>query len=358
MIRVYCPYFSETSFARQSRYFLTALSKYHEIALFPTDYNITHKIDHTQTAKMLQNQIQTSDDDLSVGIGHISSMGNVKGRKRIGFVVWETTRVPKAAPPVLTGMDEVWTASEWGRSILVENGLVGNKTKVIPLGVDPCVFRPLPGFDIECMQKRFRFLCVGKWETRKGIDDLIRAFCEEFKPNENVELVLHCHNRYIRGFDTHSKFLSLDLPPHAPIVVSQPLPEQGLIRLYNQCDAFVLPTKAEGWGLPIIEAMACSLPVIVTAYSALTEYVSTENGYLITVSQMVKACDDFAYYGQDFGYWAQPDVSHLKALMRHVFENPEEAKEKGRHARQDIMNKWTWDHSARKASEHLSIPAK
>jgi len=225
----------------------------------------------------------------------------------------------------------------------------------VPGGVDTNFFKPSPKNSGKLKHGCYRFLCCGKWEERKGNTDLLKSFCEEFRPDEKVELVLHCFNPYIPGFDLEREVQELNLPAHASIVCGRPLPPADLATLYNSCDAFVLPTKAEGWGLPIIEAMACGLPVIVTDYSAHTEYVNSQNGYLIRVEKMIDVSDPMFFEpGQDYGKWAQPDLDHLKYLMRSVFENRKEAAQKGLAARDDVSRNWTWDRSARIAGQYLS----
>jgi glycosyltransferase involved in cell wall biosynthesis len=49
--------------------------------------------------------------------------------------------------------------------------------------------------------------------------------------------------------------------------------EAQLADLYRACDVFVLPTRAEGWGLPLIEAVAAGLPIITTMHSGHTEFL-------------------------------------------------------------------------------------
>jgi len=354
VIRIYCPYFSEESLSRQSRYFVNALFKHKTVALYPTSVVEAINTMPFEASSMISNQSLTSDNCLALGIGPIPNMRNMCGAPRIAFIVWETTLIDDGTRSILNKMDEIWITTEWGRAILVSNGFSSKKIKIVPLGADPNIFKPETFAGRKFKRGAFRFLCVGKWEKRKGITDLILAFCDEFHPGEQVELILHCHNKNIRYFSMESEISRIDLPAHAPIIPTCPLSESGLVALYNSCDAFVLPTKAEGWGLPITEAMACALPVIVTDYSAPTAYVNLENGFLIQVAGMVKAKDIHAYKRADHGYWAQPDIAHLKFLMRYVFEHPEEARQKGARARQDIVNKWTWDHAAQKAVVHLS----
>ena len=97
-------------------------------------------------------------------------------------------------------MDQVWTPSRWGREQLIANGLPAERIRVVPEGVDADRFAPQPAARPED-DHTFRMLCVGKWEKRKGVDDLVSAFCRAFSSGEDVELVLACHNPYLKDFD-------------------------------------------------------------------------------------------------------------------------------------------------------------
>ena len=178
-----------------------------------------------------------------------------------------------------------------------------------------------------------------------------------------MELILHCHNPYLPGFDIDRALASLQLPAHAPIRASKPLPLPALAALYGACDVLVLPTKAEGWGLPIIEALACGIPAIATNYSGHTMFLNDDNGYLVDVERMIPVDDPFFYgSGEPLGVWAQPSVDHLQALMRRAFADAAERRRKGQQARRDVVRQWTWDDAARVAHRRLQevahVPAK
>src|SRR5207302_1409289 len=64
----------------------------------------------------------------------------------------------------------------------------------------------------------------------------------------------------------------------------QNLREEELAGLYTACDCLVHPYRGEGFGLPIAEAMACGLPVIVTGYGAALDFCNDENAFLIPAS--------------------------------------------------------------------------
>jgi glycosyltransferase involved in cell wall biosynthesis len=254
------------------------------------------------------------------------------------WIVWETTELPYRQRVLCDATRFLWTPSRWGRETLIANGIEAGRVAVVPEGVDTDFFHPGPRGE-----GRFRFLSVGKWENRKYPDGLLRAFIEEFGADETVELYLHAHNPYIPGFSLAEAVGRTGLPDTGNIVLGEPCSLTDLRALYRSADCFVLPTRAEGWGLPILEAMACGLPAIVTAYSAPADYIDEANGYPLRVAGMVEAHD--ATHGIATGLWAEPDLSHLRALMRRAFREREELREKGRHARATAES-LSWNASA------------
>eukprot|EP00750_Incisomonas_marina_P007318 INCI1480.3.p1 GENE.INCI1480.3~~INCI1480.3.p1 ORF type:complete len:124 (+),score=13.94 INCI1480.3:294-665(+) len=98
--------------------------------------------------------------------------------------------------------------------------------------------------------------------------------------------------------------------------------------LYSISDVFVLPTRGEGWGLPAMEAMSMEVPAIITNYSGPATFVNEENGYPIKVSHVRRN-------GQ-----AEPDLKDVQRLMKHVYENPQDARQKGIQARKHVLENY------------------
>ena len=109
-------------------------------------------------------------------------------------------------------------------------------------------------------------------------------------------------------------------------MASDTLTRQQMRHLYAQSDAFILPTRGEGYGLPVAEAMAMRLPVIVTNHSGVTAYATEDNAYLIPVDYTTP---------NPYGY-VEPDVESLIVLLRRVYQHPTERKAKGEAGRATI----------------------
>lgn len=346
MINAFCFYFGEDSWSLHARLLFGAWRKQEPVII-----KSWNKPANGEAEPGAPNAPSPSAP--GIGLGPIELMTTVTGSRRIAYVVWETTIMPPDKVRILQSMDEVWMPSSWGRQLLIDNGIAADRVGTVPEGVDVERFRPAE--EARGGRRPFRFLFVGKWEPRKGVELLIDAYREEFRPEEPVELVLHGWNPYLPNFDLGAYIRRAVGDRRAPpIAASHPLTEDALIRLYNSCDAFVLPTRAEGWRLPITEAMACGLPVIVTDYSAPVDYLNPDIAYMIPVEKLVPVYDPYFFPGGGaLGEWAQPDVDALRKLMRRVYENPEEAREKGRRAREEVCRRLTWDHAATTARRLL-----
>ena len=104
--------------------------------------------------------------------------------------------------------------------------------------------------------------------------------------------------------------------------------------------------------MPLMEAMACGLPTIATDWGAHTEFVHEGIAYPLQVRGTIPAVAKCPYY-EGFS-WADPDPEHLRHLLRHVYENREEARRRGAAAAREMAEKWTWDHSARQDPANAS----
>lgn len=355
MINAYANYFGNLGYNIHSRNFFNALDALEDVCLVSYNNPETRDEFTPQAIKMLKRGAYIDFNNVAVCLEYGNLMQKFCGRKRIGYTVCESTLVPKDWINQLKQLDQVWTPSSWGREVFIENGLNEDMVKAVPEGVDTSFFNPEIPKIVELNDGKFKFLVVGKYEVRKCTKEIILAFSQEFKKHEPVSLVLLCHNFFIKDFDIVKEIEKLNVAHLANIRIIKYLPNlKDVSRLYKSCDVLLMPSRAEGWGLPIMEAMACGLPVITTNYSGQTEFVNENNAYLTDIKGLVDIKDPVFFDPRIYnGQWAEPDFHHFKYLMRHVYEHRDEARQKGAFAATDMKQDWTWDKCANIAYTHI-----
>jgi GT2 family glycosyltransferase len=274
----------------------------------------------------------------------------VAGHPRIGYTMLEVDGVPAEWVRQANEMDEVWVPSSFNRDTFVRSG-VTRPVHVVPLGIDPDYLHP--GIRAERLQGYFVFLTLFEWSRRKAPELLLRAFNAEFKSSERV--VLLCKANYGRQLDIARELDELRLDPRGGRIVfldNAVLPHYQLGVLYRSADCFVLASRGEGWAVPVLEAMACGVPSIVTNWGAQRDFVNDQTAFLLKVAGLVPADPDFPYY-RGFN-WAEPDVEHLRELLRYAASHPDEVREKGRRAAEEAHAHWTWTHSVARIRQRLA----
>lgn len=282
---------------------------------------------------------------LSTGLNCFSNSGEYK----IGFTTTEVNGIPKDWVRVLNEMDEVWTTSEFSKESFKSSGV---KTPIYNMreGIDPDYFHPnIKPFRTK-QKKKFLFISNFAWGKRKGADVLFEAFSKEFSDKEDVAMIIKALPSY-HGEDIQKGMAELYHEPNgAPITVwDAVLPPYVLGQFYTAGHCFVFPTRGEGFGIPPAEALASGVPVITSGYSAVTEFL-TKNGKKLPGVEFIKGrvakfdgSDSVYYHGFD---WYEPSVSHLRKLMRKVYNNYAEYKKGAMESSKYMRAEWNWDKSA------------
>lgn len=294
----------------------------------------------------------------------------------IGRTMFETDRVSPEHVKRCNQMDAVWVPTDFHVSTFVKSGVDRTKVVKVVQAVDANFFDPakhvalpLPiGVSVmepegsrfengDSKRRDFVFLSVFKWEHRKGWDVLLRAFLQEFSGADDVVLYLlinayHSDTNFsgkISRFVVESR-IEMPMEGWGEIrVINEHVPQSVLPSLYKAANAFVLPTRGEGWGRPVVEAMAMELPVIVTNWSGPTEYLTEENGYPLDVDRLTEVTE-----GPFKGHLcAEPSVAQLRDLMRHVVDDRDEARNKGKKAREDMIKRFSPEVVARIVAEKI-----
>lgn len=207
--------------------------------------------------------------------------------------------------------DYIIVPSALARKTFLERGFDENKVIYVPLGVDIKIFRPAPKND-----GVFRIICIGI-SINKGIHYVLRAINELKIDDLEVWLVGQIDNdikQFLKKYQGKFKYLGA-------------IAQKELYKYYSQASISILFSLGEGFGLALLEAMACGLAVIcsdrVGAKDVVREGV---DGFVVPVR----------------------DVRALKEKILYFYNNPDICKEMGIKARKNVTDNFTWDDYGKK----------
>ncbi len=245
--------------------------------------------------------------------------------KNIYWSVFESTRPIPGYEQWDKTFDLILSPSEWGRQCMINYGIAPEKTAVVPEGIDPVKFHP---FRTSPPPKIPRFLMIGKYENRKSYPEAFEAFHLAHQQNPNFEIWIKAD--WINGVQSvqHPEFLELCAKySHLPITVVQGIAsDEQMLELYHSATHFVFPSKCEGWGLPLLEAIACGLKVIATDFGGQSEFLSfvKNNYYSIPYTIEDIDCTNWkkTYYHSDdiYGQWAYVNPQKLKDIFSYIIK--------------------------------------
>jgi glycosyltransferase involved in cell wall biosynthesis len=264
------------------------------------------------------------------------------------IVPWEHRAVPCAwVREIESTVDELWVPSRFVAEAFAGGGVQPERVHVIPNGFDPQVFHPRVAAARPPGWRSCVFLFVGGTILRKGADVLLQAYADAFSEEDDVTLVFK--DTGAASFYRHNTLLPqvqrmAARPGAAPIVaLGEELDDRALAALYRRCDALVLPYRGEGFGMPLIEAMACGKPVVTTAAGPAPEFCSEECAYLLPATE-IPVTEPPPPLGEFTGEWTwfEPDVNALAETLRSIYENRAEAAQKGQRAAELVLQTHSW----------------
>ncbi len=189
----------------------------------------------------------------------------------VDYLYWSTAFALKHAKKIITVSDftkreilSLYSKTKKDKIVVVHNGYSNDLYK--PLNDESKMQSVLDKYNIS---KPF-FLYVGRLEKKKNTPTLIEALSlvRENNPEIKEKLVLIGNASF--GFD-EVKYVIEEFDLNNDVLIPGWVAEDDLAYLYNAATAFVFPTKHEGFGIPILEALACGLPTIASDIPVLKE---------------------------------------------------------------------------------------
>jgi glycosyltransferase involved in cell wall biosynthesis/predicted SAM-dependent methyltransferase len=208
---------------------------------------------------------------------------------------------------------------------------------------------------------------IAPFGGRKGLDIAVESFVDEFTGDEDVCLIIrlagdgkdlknwslwtktvvypegHWVTDYVRSVQASKK------NPPKILFFTENIPLDRLAGTYTGTDCFVHPFRAAGWEYPVMEAMACGIPIIATKLAGPRAFGTEDNAVLLDFELV--AGDRWKVEGTPTvkpELWAEPNRKQLRAAMRMMFEDRDRAKAMGSNGALHIRQNWTWEKAAQR----------
>lgn len=279
-----------------------------------SDYHNGYQLNEGEHKRFVENLIQRHQGWQPDVVLNCMSMGfNKQPTPQVLNTGWETNILNPRVTETISTQDLVTVWSKWN---LPTYSAVHKNVKVVPLGIKTSIFNrsPIP-------HDGFVFGVNAKWEYRKNLSNLVRTFSRTFKNDPKV--ILRIKTTPFGGIspDEVKQLITMNNEHNAHVLLDlDAFPENVLAQWYNMLDCYVHPSRAEGFDVPMLEAMACGLPVISSKTGGHREFVNQENSLLID-GKMKRIIPHGPYtFGSEM---FEPSNDSIEACLKHMLKLPE-----------------------------------
>jgi glycosyltransferase involved in cell wall biosynthesis len=204
------------------------------------------------------------------------------------------------------------------QDIHTDMGVALERMRLVPVGVDPDLFKPVPGVarvpgrlittaSADVALKGLAYLIEAIAKLRADGDDITLTVIGRAKPGKSLELIEQ-----------------FGLTPYIHFVSG--VPDERIVELYSEAELAIVPSLYEGFSLPAIEAMCSGTPLVATDGGALPEVTGADG-------ETVFRC-------------RKGDAGDLAATIRRALANPALRAAVGEAGRRRVIERWTWTRCA------------
>lgn len=184
-------------------------------------------------------------------------------------------------------------------------------------------------------EEKFTVTWIGQYTERKSLSETVIAFSRVFQECDNVQLIIKYS--LMAKFDKNiedeiKRFIALnsfvnEFKPEV-FIMNEKIPSKGMIDLYQKSSLFCMPSKGEGFGLPLAEASSIGIPCIYVDWSACSEVMKGLNGCYSVKYNLDTSFNMFAYGYEIESSFACPRIESLQKQFNDAYKLWNEDKEK------------------------------
>ncbi len=259
--------------------------------------------------------------DRKLEIEHARNLREEIGKRRWYAFTKMQTQVAKR-------MTRVMTVSESSKKdISADHRVPLDRIHVVPVGVDPELFRPMPGVQ----RVPGRLITTASADVAmKGLHVLLEALAK-VRTERHVELVIIGKPKR----DSHATQTMRRLGLEDIVTFVTGVPDERIVELYSEAELAIVPSLYEGFSLPAIEAMSSGVPLLATTGGALPEVagIHDETCFLVPPG----------------------DAEAMAAMIRATLDDPDRRTRVGTAGRQRVIDTWSWFHTAKRTEEQYRL---
>jgi glycosyltransferase involved in cell wall biosynthesis len=328
------PYDSYGLTACQLARHLTALGAY--VNLMPLGNRLTPGLP-PDVAAIAQQPIKAAWGGILLGyptgFHHYGALCN--SRRRVAVSMFESSKIPTGWAEQLNQCAAVVTPSRFCRDVFLDCG-VKAPIHVAPLGVGEA-YKPAE----RSTGRPFTFLAFLDRGLRKGGIAALQAFLQAFGDDPAYRLILKQREVVIKA-----EILNPNVT-----AISQDMTEQELYNLYLQSDVLVNPNRGEGFGLIPREFSSTGGISLATDWGGTADHLGFWGVRLPYSLVPADWSSNKRLAGQDLGFWAEPDVPGVAAVMREIADNREAYRQRAMQRAGLVRSIYSWRCFAEKVLE-------
>jgi len=308
---------SATSYGLAAFYILKYMKKLGvKVSLFPIgriDVSCFKDQDNSFLMEFLNNAKTFNADAPSLRIWHQNLLGERIGRgKSFAYSFFELDPLSGADINSIKSIDTFIPSTKWAEKVCLNAGLE-NISTACPMGIDFELIDNSQNYGTHVLKNNiFKIMHVGKLEHRKSHREMVDAFNEAFDVFDNVELDLYTSSFFVHPdeYKQWVEYVKSTKMGNKINICDRVETHKEFVKLYNKYDCYVSFSKAEGFDLPLVEAMAHEKLCIATNCSAHLDYITPRNSIIVPIDGMEIARDG-KWFVEGEGKWAKINFEHM-----------------------------------------------